>query len=125
MPTARRWRVAEILAAARDFGARTGRYVTIEYTLMAGVNDSDERAIELANVLGDFRAHVNLIPYNPTGPGLSGATFERPSPTRVAQFARVLASRGVVAHVRETRGDDVSAACGQLRRRMPLPVGVR
>jgi 23S rRNA (adenine2503-C2)-methyltransferase len=116
MPTARRWKVNEILSAARVFATTTGRYVTIEYCLLADLNDSEDHAHALADVLGEFRAHVNLIPYNAIGPGLSGAVYERPSPDRMTCFADVLAARGVIAHVRQTRGHDVAAACGQLRR---------
>ena len=116
IPMNRRYAVADVLAAARRFHARTRRIVTIEYTLLAGVNDTDEQAALLADRLAGFRAHVNLIPYNPVGPGLSGVAYRRPEPQRVARFLGLLRGAGVVAHVRETRGDDVSAACGQLRR---------
>lgn len=115
VPTGKRYTVAEILAAARGFQARTGRIVTIEYCLLAGVNDADAQAELLATRLEGFRAHVNLIPYNATGAGLSGAIYVRPTPERVERFLAILRERGVVAHVRVTRGDDVAAACGQLR----------
>jgi 23S rRNA (adenine2503-C2)-methyltransferase len=116
VPLNRRWRIAEILDAAKRFQHRTGRVVTIEYCLLAGVNDSDAQANLLAEVLQDFRAHVNLIPYNAIGRGLSGITYVRPTAERIARFAMLLHSRNVVAHVRQTRGDNISAACGQLRR---------
>jgi 23S rRNA (adenine2503-C2)-methyltransferase len=115
VPTARRFRVAEIIAAAKDFAAQSGRYVTIEYTLLAGVNDSDEQAVALAELLRGFRAHVNLIPYNPTGPGVSGRIYERSLRQRMERFAEILSAAGTVVHFRRTRGDDVNAACGQLR----------
>ncbi|MFV8755051.1 23S rRNA (adenine(2503)-C(2))-methyltransferase RlmN [Nannocystaceae bacterium ST9] len=115
VPTGKRYTVADILAAARDYQARTDRIVTIEYCLLAGVNDADAQAELLAERLADFRAHVNLIPYNPTGPGLSGAIYVRPSSARVERFLAILRERGVVAHARDARGDDVAAACGQLR----------
>src|SRR5207248_1839004 len=121
IPTARKWTVSEILAAARDFARRTDRYVTIEHTMLAGVNDSDEQAALLADALDGFRAHVNLIPYNPIGAGSSGRIFICSSSERMARFAGILTSRRVVAHFRRTRGDDVAAACGQLRQRK-LPV---
>ena len=114
VPTSRRYKVAEIVASAREYQQSTGRIVTIEYTLLAGVNDSDEQAGALAELLVGFRAHVNLIPYNPIGLGLSGRSYIRPAPERVSGFLKVLHSHGVVAHVRRTRGDDVAAACGQL-----------
>ncbi len=62
-----------------------------------------------------FRAHVNLIPYNAIGPGISGFVYAPPSRERVASFLSLLRGEGLVCHVRETRGDDVNAACGQLR----------
>jgi 23S rRNA (adenine2503-C2)-methyltransferase len=115
VPTGKRYGVADILAAAKGYQDRTGRIVTIEYCLLAGVNDSDAQAELLAERLDGFRAHVNLIPYNATGPGLSGTVYVRPSSDRVARFLAILRERGVVAHARDTRGDDVAAACGQLR----------
>ena len=120
VPMNRRFAVADILAAARRFYARTGRIVTVEYCLLAGVNDSDEQARLLAALLDGFRAHVNLIPYNPigTGPeaaGLTGVAYGRPTPERVKRFLDILRDAKVVSHVRQTRGDDVAAACGQLR----------
>ena len=115
VPTARRWKVADIIAAARRFAQETDRYVTIEYCLLAGMNDSDEQAIALADLLDGFRAHVNLIPYNWIGAGLSGATYAKPQAERMDRFMQILRDRRVVAHFRRTRGDDVSAACGQLR----------
>jgi 23S rRNA (adenine2503-C2)-methyltransferase len=116
VPTARRWSVAQIIAAARRFADITGRYVTIEYCLLAGVNDSDEQAHRLAPLLDGFAAHVNLIPYNAIGSGLSGAHYQRPSATQMARFMQILKDQGAVVHLRRPRGDDVSAACGQLRR---------
>ena len=115
VPAGKRYDVATILAAARAFQLRTGRIVTLEYCLLAGVNDSDAQANLLAERLEGFRAHVNVIPYNATGAGLSGMVYMRPSAARVERFVEALRTRGVTAHVRDTRGDDVSAACGQLR----------
>jgi len=112
----RKFGVAEIVAAARRFQEHTGRVVNIEYCLLEGVNDSDNQAHALAGLLDGFRAHVNLIPYNSIGPGLSGVTYRTPSVQQVTHFAQLLRTRGVVAHIRRTRGDDVSAACGQLAR---------
>jgi 23S rRNA (adenine2503-C2)-methyltransferase len=117
IPANRRYPVADIVAAAKRYDARTGRVVNIEYTLLGGVNDSIEQAHLLADLLDGFRAHVNLIPYNPIGgAGVSGTTYVRPGDARVVAFLSALRGRGVVTHVRVTRGDDVSAACGQLRR---------
>jgi 23S rRNA (adenine2503-C2)-methyltransferase len=120
VPMNRRYAVADILAAARRYYARTKRIVTIEYCLLAGVNDSDDQARLLAALLEGFRAHVNLIPYNPIGVGqdgvgLTGVAYGRPAGERVKRFLDLLRDAGVVSHVRQTRGDDVAAACGQLR----------
>jgi 23S rRNA (adenine2503-C2)-methyltransferase len=115
VPTGRKFKVADIMAAARNFQERTGRIVNIEYCLLAGVNDSPEQARELARLMHGFRAHVNLIPYNAIGAGISGTVYERPSEEQRAHFMQILRDAGVVAHFRRTRGDDVSAACGQLR----------
>jgi 23S rRNA (adenine2503-C2)-methyltransferase len=118
VPSNRRYPVADIISAAKRYDARTGRVVNIEYCMLGGVNDSDEQAHLLADLLEDFRAHVNLIPYNPIGVGVSGVTYVRPPNARVAAFLDILRSRKVVAHVRVTRGDDVAAACGQLRHQL-------
>ena len=115
VPMNRRYSVADILAAARRYYDETGRIVTIEYCMLAGVNDSDEQARLLASLLDGFRAHVNLIPYNPIGVGLTGVAYERPATDRVLCFLSILREARVVAHIRQTRGDDVAAACGQLR----------
>jgi len=77
--------------------------------------DSDDQAILLAELMRGFRAHVNLIPYNSIGAGLSGTIYARPTRQRMAAFIELLRENGVVAHFRVPRGDDVNAACGQLR----------
>ena len=118
VPANRRYAVADIIAAAKAYQVGSGRVVNIEYCLLGGVNDSDHHARMLADLLADFRALVNLIPYNAIGgAGLSGRVYLRPSPARVTTFLSLLRDAGVVAHVRITRGDDVAAACGQLRQR--------
>ena len=116
VPANRRYPIAEIIAAAKRFAGKTGRIPTIEYCLLAAVNDSDAHASALSHLMRGFRAHVNLIPYNSIGPGLNGVIYARPPRERIDRFLSLLRSHDVVAHVRDTRGDDVSAACGQLRR---------
>ena len=120
VPANRRYPVAEIIAAAKRFYERTGRIVTIEYCLLADVNDSDQHAIALASLLEGFRAHVNVIPYNPIGVGISGIRYERPGRERTVRFLTLLRDGGTIAHIRDTRGDDISAACGQLREQAEL-----
>jgi 23S rRNA (adenine2503-C2)-methyltransferase len=67
----------------------------------------------------DLRAHVNLIPYNSIGTSLRGLVYLKPTQARLDHFISILRDRGVVAHFRHTRGDDVNAACGQLRQLVP------
>ncbi len=117
LPMGKRFPLADILAAADRFQANRGRPVTIQYCLLAGVNDSAGHAHRLADLLGSRRMHVNLLRYNPTGLSLRGIAYE-PSPETVAEtFAAILKARGLVAHFRRSRGKDIDAACGQLRRR--------
>ena len=118
LPMGRRFPIADILAAADRFQASRGRPVTIQYCLLKGVNDSLAQAGQLAEVLGDRRMHVNLLRYNPTGIGLKGIAYERTPDDAAEAFAVELRARGVVTHFRRSRGKDIDAACGQLRRRM-------
>jgi 23S rRNA (adenine2503-C2)-methyltransferase len=110
MPINRRWPLAEVLRACREFPARTGRRITFEYVLLAGVNDAPEDAVRLAGLLHGIPAKVNLIPYN-ANPGLP---YEAPAPGRVVAFQEALAARNLTVVVRRNRGRDISAACGQL-----------
>jgi 23S rRNA (adenine2503-C2)-methyltransferase len=123
VPTAKRFLVADIMNAAKMFQEKTGRIVNIEYCLLASVNDSDEQARELARLMEHFRAHVNLIGYNSIGAGISGVIYHRPSDDRIARFTQILRDAGVVTHFRRPRGDDVNAACGQLRETQLIQVG--
>jgi 23S rRNA (adenine2503-C2)-methyltransferase len=100
------------LAAARYYFDRTGREVTLEYILLSGVNDQPEHARELAQICKTLRANVNLIRYNP----VEGLPFARPESEAVVRFQSILRNNGVNAHVRKSRGRDIDAACGQLRR---------
>jgi 23S rRNA (adenine2503-C2)-methyltransferase len=122
LPMGKRFPIADILAAADRFQARRGRPVTIQYCLLAGVNDSPEQALQLAELLAKRRMHVNLLRYNPTGLSLQGNVYQASSDEASEAFAAVLRSRRVVAHFRRSRGPDIDAACGQLRRRMAKSV---
>lgn len=117
LPTGRRYPIADILSAADRFQASRGRPVTIQYCLLAGVNDSPDYARQLAGLLGARRMHVNLLRYNPTGLSLRGVAYEPSSDETGEAFAKVLRARKLVAHFRRSRGPDIDAACGQLRRR--------
>jgi 23S rRNA (adenine2503-C2)-methyltransferase len=110
VPVNRRWQVAEVLAAADRYAARTGRRYSIEYALIRDVNDQPWRAELLGSLLAARRAHVNLIPLNPT----PGSRWDAsPKPVERA-FVRIVADAGVPVTVRDTRGRDIDAACGQL-----------
>ena len=111
VPVNTRWKVAEALDAAWAYAERTKRRVSIEYALIRDVNDQAWRADALGRLLRGHLVHVNLIPLNET-PG-SDWTASRPEDQR--EFVRRLESHGVAVTVRDTRGSDVAAACGQLR----------
>ncbi len=110
VPVNQRWKVDQVLAAAWDYAATTGRRVSIEYALIRDVNDQPRRADLLGSLLAGRLAHVNLIPLNPT-PG-SKWTASRPGTQR--EFVRRLATAGVPVTVRDTRGREIDGACGQL-----------
>ena len=110
VPVNTRWNVAEVLAAAWNHARRTGRRVSIEYALIKNVNDQPSRADLLGRLLRSHRAHVNLIPLNPTPQ--SRWTASRPS--EVQEFARRVQEYGVPVTVRDTRGRQIDGACGQL-----------
>jgi 23S rRNA (adenine2503-C2)-methyltransferase len=113
VPTNDRIGLAAILDAADDFYARTGRQVTYEYVLLGGLNDGPRESRRLANLLRGRQAHVNLIPFN----AVNGLTYRRPDPDAVRDFVDTLRRAGISAKVRKTKGGDIAAACGQLRRR--------
>jgi 23S rRNA (adenine2503-C2)-methyltransferase len=110
VPVNQRWPLDELLSAARDFGKRTGRRVTLEYTLMAGVNDRPEDADRLGRIARELPSKINLIPYNPV-PGLP---YKRPSREAIDEFVALLYPNAPAVTVRHTRGDEIWAACGQL-----------
>ena len=113
VPVNRRYPIRMLLDSARryiDAQRDQKRVVTIEYTLMAGINDQREHARELAELLRDFPCKINLIPFNP----FPNSGYERPSGNAVSRFWQVLVDAGYIVTVRTTRGDDIDAACGQL-----------
>ena len=117
MPINKKWPLEELLGACKEFEKtlKAGERFTFEYVMLAGVNDSDEHARQLANLLNrhDLRAKVNLIPHNPADP----LPYQPSPPERVTQFQSILASKGVRSFVRRPRGRDIFAACGQLAAR--------
>ena len=111
MPINKRWPIAALLEACREYPLPNRRRLTFEYVMLDGVNDSPEDARRLAKLLRGIRCKVNLIPFNAT-PDLP----DRPSPReRVEAFQKTLHDAGLTATVRESRGRDISAACGMLR----------
>lgn len=109
VPASRRWPLAMLIDACRDYGRRTGRRIFFEWTLIAGRNDSAETAARLARLLDGIDAHVNLIPLNPTG-GFDGAASEAGH-----AFQRILRAAGFPCTFRQRRGIDVAAGCGMLK----------
>jgi 23S rRNA (adenine2503-C2)-methyltransferase len=110
VPLNRRWPVAEVVAAAREHAAATGRRVTYEATMIAGINDTELDAQAMADLLRGDHAHVNLIPMNPVAHTPWTAS---PDPV-IEAFAATLAAAGVTATIRRNRGQEIGAACGQL-----------
>ncbi|MFZ0817617.1 MAG: 23S rRNA (adenine(2503)-C(2))-methyltransferase RlmN, partial [Candidatus Sulfotelmatobacter sp.] len=112
MPLNKKWNLEMLIAAAREFPLRTREWITFEYVLLGGVNDTPENAKEVAELLRGLRCKVNLIALNP-GPGID---FTTPTAERVIGFQNTLREAGIPAFVRRPRGRDIYAACGQLKR---------
>jgi 23S rRNA (adenine2503-C2)-methyltransferase len=125
MPINKKWPLDELLDACKEFekSLKAGERFTFEYVMLKGVNDSDEQARQLANLLNrhSLRAKVNLIPHNPAEP----LPYQPSSETRVESFREILESKGVHAFVRKPRGRDILAACGQLAARDATPVSIQ
>lgn len=112
MPLNRKWNLAELMMAAREFPLRARERLTFEYVLLAGVNDGVEQAREVAELVRGIRAKVNLIAMNPG----TELPYRAPEQERVLAFQRILAGAGIPTFVRKPRGRDIFAACGQLKR---------
>jgi 23S rRNA (adenine2503-C2)-methyltransferase len=110
VPVNQRWKVAEVLDAAFDHAARTGRRVSVEYAMIRDVNDQPWRADLLGRLLAGRLAHVNLIPLNPT----PGSRWDASPKPVEREFVRRLREAGVPTTVRDTRGREIDGACGQL-----------
>ena len=113
MPIARKYSIEELLKACSDYFKTTGRRVTFEYSMISGVNDSDENARELAKRLEGTQSHVNLIPVNT----VEGTGYLKSNIKRQQAFINILAAKNIGATVRRTLGSDINASCGQLRRK--------
>lgn len=111
IPSAKKYTLDHLLDECRDYIQVTGRRVTFEYVLLAGVNDLPENAQELTQRLKGFQTHVNLIPYNP----ISEVDYQRPRNHRIREFSTILEQANIAVSVRYSRGLEADAACGQLR----------
>jgi len=112
MPLNRKWNLAELMKAAREFPLRTREKMTFEYVLIDGVNDAPEQAREVVELVRGMRARINLIALNP---GME-LPYRTPEQERVVTFRQILVEAGIPAFVRRPRGRDIFAACGQLKR---------
>ncbi|RDH47702.1 23S rRNA (adenine(2503)-C(2))-methyltransferase RlmN [Fischerella thermalis] len=111
IPSARPYKIDDLLTECREYVEITGRRVSFVYILLAGVNDLPEHAAELAKRLRGFQSHVNLIPYNP----IFEVDYQRPNRDRIQAFVKVLKQHHIAVSVRYSRGLEADAACGQLR----------
>ena len=112
MPIANKYTISEILEACRHYFDRTGRRISFEYSLVAGVNDTAAEAKKLAALLNGMNCHVNLIPVNP----IKERTFKRSDREAVERFRDFLTGKGINATIRREMGSDINGACGQLRK---------
>jgi len=110
VPINRKWPIREVVAAGRRFAARTGRRVSLEYVMIDGLNDTDEQADGLVDIARGWRSHLNLIPLNPT----PGSRWSGTPAAGIERFVDRLRGAGVSVTVRDTRGREIDAACGQL-----------
>ena len=112
MPIAKKYSMDEVLGACREYFDKTGRRLTFEYSLVAGVNDSEENARELAGKIRGINCHVNLIPVNP----IKERSFQRSTREAVENFKIKLEKYGINVTIRREMGSDIDGACGQLRK---------
>lgn len=111
MPINNKYNVNELIKACRDYAKTTNRRITFEYAMIDGVNDSDDCARELAQLIKGMLCHVNLIPVN----NVNGTAYQKSKKKRLIDFSNILESHGVTATIRRTLGSDIDASCGQLR----------
>jgi 23S rRNA (adenine2503-C2)-methyltransferase len=113
MPVANKYDIHEVVEACRYYFEQTGRRVTFEYSLVGGVNDTEEDARELAELIHGMNCHVNLIPVNP----IKERDYVQSNANVIAEFRKRLEKSGITATVRREMGRDIDGACGQLRRK--------
>jgi 23S rRNA (adenine2503-C2)-methyltransferase len=114
VPINRKYPVADLVGAAQGYAQRSGRRVSYEWVMLAGVNDTERDAAELGRLLRRKLAHVNLIPFNP----VDGTPYQAPTRAGVRRFKELVAEQGLNVTVRDTRGREADAACGQLHERV-------
>ncbi len=111
MPRAARWHLDELLQALKSYPLKTRERITFEYLMLGGVNDGIEHARELVSLVSHVKGKLNLIVYNPA----KGAPYKAPSQERILAFEKYLWSRNITAIIRKSKGQDINAACGQLK----------
>ncbi|HVH63940.1 MAG TPA: 23S rRNA (adenine(2503)-C(2))-methyltransferase RlmN [Candidatus Dormibacteraeota bacterium] len=114
VPINRKYPVKQLVDAAQAYATKTGRRVSYEWVMLSGVNDTERDAVELGAILKDKLAHVNLIPFNPVG----GTPYHAPDRASIRAFKERLEARGLNVTLRDTRGREADAACGQLHERV-------
>ena len=119
MPVNKKWNIAELLKACREYQKVTTRRISFEYALIEGVNDTKECAQKLAEILKGIMCHINLIPANP----VKENSFKKPDKNRILAFKNQMESLSVNTTIRRTLGADIDASCGQLRRKLKLKEG--
>jgi 23S rRNA (adenine2503-C2)-methyltransferase len=111
VPVNRKYPLRELIAACNRYLEKAPRdFITFEYVMLEGVNDSEAMAREAAALAGQVKCKYNLIPFNP----FAQSGYQRSSPERIRRFAEILQRAGITVTTRKTRGDDIAAACGQL-----------
>lgn len=111
MPKAAKWHLKDLLSALEDYTLSNRESMTLEYLVIGGVNDTPEDAKELIKICSHLKAKINLIPYNDT----PGSAYKAPTPENLLRFEKALWAKNVTAIIRKSKGQDIEAACGQLR----------
>lgn len=111
MPKAARWELKELIATLKNYSLKKREKITFEYLLLGGINDSPEHAKELANLVSGIKGKLNLIPYNPA----QGQCYLKPTDENILKFQKILWNKGIVTILRKSKGQDINAACGQLK----------
>lgn len=107
----KRWNIATLIKACKDYIRKTGRRISFEYAIVDGVNDSDQNAKELSRLLKGMLCHVNLIPVNP----VKENSYKKPDRRKIEHFCKLMNDLGINTTIRRTLGPDIDASCGQLR----------